>query len=90
MALRMLRYICEFYEFLIPKKIKSLPAIFPILLYNGDAKWTAKLSMKELIDKKIPDQYIPDFRYYPIIENEIPKNILLQLKNMEKKLNKKV
>ena len=69
MALRMLRYICEFYEFLAQKKIKQLPAVFPILLYNGDAKWTAKLSLKDLIIKHIPDQYIPDFEYYPIVIN---------------------
>ncbi len=53
MALRILRYICEFYEFLIQQKIKKLPAVFPVLLYNGDIRWTAKHNIKELINHVI-------------------------------------
>ena len=48
MALRMLRYICEFYDFLLQKKLKKLPAVFPVLLYNGNRKWTAKKNIKDL------------------------------------------
>ena len=83
MVLRFLRYMCEFYEFLIQKKnIKKLPAVFPLLLYNGDRKWTSETNIKDLIEKTIPDKYIPQFQYYKIIENEIPKSILLQIKNV--------
>ncbi len=81
MALRILRYLCEFYEFLIQQKIKKLPAVFPVLLYNGDARWTAPCNIKELIDHVIPEQYIPDFSYYPVLENELSKETLLQITN---------
>ena len=80
MPLRMLRYICEFYEYLIQTKIKLLPPVFPILLYNGDAPWTAQLNIKELIEKTIPERYIPDFTYYSIVENELSKETLLNIK----------
>jgi len=81
MALRILRYICEFYEFLVQQKIKILPAVFPILLYNGDARWTAESNIKELINHVIPEQYIPDFSYYPVLENELSKDTLLKIQN---------
>ena len=81
MALRMLRYICEFYEHLTSTEIKRLPGVFPILLYNGSAKWTAKLNIQELIHKDIPEKFVPNFSYYPIIENEISKETLLEIKN---------
>lgn len=42
MALRFLRYICEFYQSLDTGTLKRLPAVFPLLLYNGDGKWTAE------------------------------------------------
>jgi len=81
MAIRILRYICEFYEFLIQKKIKKLPPVFPVLLYNGDAKWTAKYNTKDLISRFVPEKYIPNFSYYPILENEIPTETLLHIRN---------
>ena len=81
MALRILRYICEFYEFLVQQKIKKLPAVFPILLYNGDARWTAQSNIKDLINHVIPEQYIPDFSYYPVLENELSKDTLLKIQN---------
>lgn len=80
MALRMLRYICEFYEYVVQTRVTSLPSVFPVLLYNGDAKWTAKKSIKELIENHIPGKYIPDFSYYPVLENELSKNTLLSIK----------
>ena len=81
MAIRMLRYICEFYEFLIQKKIKRLPPVFPMLLYNGDAKWTAKSNIKDLIIHSIPCKYIPKFEFYPVIVNKFSKEFLLTLQN---------
>jgi len=81
MAIRMLRYICEFYEFLIQKKIKRLPPVFPMLLYNGDAKWTAESNIKDLIIHSIPCKYIPKFEFYPVIVNKFSKESLLTLQN---------
>ena len=82
MSLRILRYICEFYEYLVKSKgIKMLPAVFPILLYNGDDRWTAPENVKDLIEESIAATYIPDFKYYKIAENEISKDTLLKIKN---------
>ncbi len=82
-SLRMLRYITEFYEYLVSaKKIKKLPAVFPVMLYNGEKKWTAPVNFGNLVVKSIPEIYIPAFRYYKIAENELPKETLLGIKNV--------
>jgi len=82
MALRMLRYIAELYEFLIKnQKLKKLPAVFPLMLYNGEKKWTAPEELNNLIENSIPKHYIPDFRYYKIAENEFSKDFLKSLNN---------
>ena len=85
MALRMLRYICEFYSDLTKNfkaKKQKLPAIFPIMLYNGDRKWTAPKSLAELIESSgIDARYIPQFSYYSIEENDFSENTLLAMKN---------
>ena len=83
MAVRMLRYIMEFYQALITlQRPKKLPAVFPVLLYNGDKKWTARTNVNELIENTIPGSYIPDFRYYKVIENEISDKTLFEIKNV--------
>lgn len=82
MALRFGRYLFEFYSILSQRKdIDLLPAIFPILIYNGDNRWTACDNIKDIIIPSIDKQYIPNFRYYKIIENEIPKKTLLKIGN---------
>lgn len=83
MAVRFGSYIFEFYKWLSTRKdIGLLPAVFPILIYNGDGKWRAKDNIKDLVIKDaIPERYIPNFYYYKIIENEIPKEILLKIHN---------
>ena len=52
MALRVLNYITNFYmDFLVNNKsVKKLPAVFPIVLYNGEARWTAPVNLSELIE----------------------------------------
>lgn len=83
MALRILRYITEFYDYLVyAKKFKKLPPVFPVLLYNGEKKWKAPVDFGNLVDRYIPDVYIPSFRYYKIAENEISKEHLLGIKNV--------
>jgi len=82
MAVRMCRYEMEFYEFLVQnKEDEQLPAVFPLLVYNGDNAWTAKQNVRELIRKSIPSKYIPSFSYYKIAINEIPKKTLLTIHN---------
>lgn len=83
MALRFLRYICEFYQsFITSKKIKKLPAVFPLLLYNGDSKWTAPVNIVELIESSISPKYIPNFQYYKIAENEFEQEFLESIQNV--------
>ena len=82
MAVRMLRYILELYSYIIDeKKPDKLPAVFPLMLYNGDKKWTAPLHIEELIDKNIPAEYVPNFQYFKIAENEFDREYLEKIKN---------
>ncbi|WP_319562674.1 Rpn family recombination-promoting nuclease/putative transposase [Marispirochaeta sp.] len=82
MPLRFLRYITEFYQSLyVQTESGKYPAVFPILIYNGDDRWTAPVKSQDLIEDSIPAGYIPAFQYYPIIENEIPQQSLLKIKN---------
>ena len=87
MALRMLRYTLELYDYLIKNKsIKELPVVFPIMLYNGEAKWTAPESLSKLInlpeELKSLKKYVPEFRYFSIIENRYSDRQLKKLGNL--------
>jgi predicted transposase/invertase (TIGR01784 family) len=82
MPLRFLRYITEFYQSFTGKtETGKLPAVLPVLLYNGDKKWTAEISIEKIIEEVIPKKYIPHFSYYPVIINEIPNATLLKIRN---------
>ena len=85
MALRVLRYICEFYQSLVDEgKYKvghRLPAVFPLVLYNGNEPWTAPERIEELIVPTVSRQHIPKFEYFKLAENEYSKDFLLQLAN---------
>ena len=86
MAVRMLRYIMEFYDDLtdnFKKRFKKLPPVFPIMLYNGEAKWNAPESITEVIDTSLIDgqEFIPSFRYFKIAENEFNEDALMKINN---------
>ena len=51
MALRVLNYITNFYmDFLVNNRgVNKLPAVFPIVLYNGEAPWIAPVNLSALI-----------------------------------------
>ncbi|UCE06280.1 MAG: Rpn family recombination-promoting nuclease/putative transposase, partial [bacterium] len=85
MALRVLNYVTNFYMDYIESnpKIKMLPAMFPILLYNGDADWTAPVKLGELIeDHERLGRFSISFEYFKIAENEYKREDLLQIKNI--------
>ncbi|MFH0924657.1 MAG: Rpn family recombination-promoting nuclease/putative transposase [bacterium] len=85
MGLRILHYVTKFYLDIIERKdYKLLPPVFPLMLYNGDEKWTAPLEFRELIEDggEGIEAYIPRFRYYKIAENEFPKETLFKLNNL--------
>jgi predicted transposase/invertase (TIGR01784 family) len=80
---RMLLYILQLYDQLYRDSRKGkLPAVFPVLLYNGSEKWTVPDDLSKLIEPSIPARYIPSFQYYPIIENEIPDRVLKKIKGL--------
>lgn len=65
------------------KRIRKLPPIFPLVLYNGDDKWTAATDFRTLLEK--PDllkHYAPQLHYFKIAENEYSTENLLKIKNL--------
>ncbi|NLD91260.1 MAG: Rpn family recombination-promoting nuclease/putative transposase [Fibrobacter sp.] len=83
MALRMARYLFEFYEE-IQKITKPayLNPLFPILIYNGDSEWDAPDRFSDLLHKSsIPKDFLPEFRYFKIAINEISKRDLVKIRN---------
>ena len=85
MALRVLNYLTNFYmDFCSSyEKVKRLPAIFPIVLYNGDKRWDAPTSISDLIEEE-PDlgRFSLAFQYFKIAENEFGKDTLLRIRNI--------
>lgn len=85
MALRMLNYVSNFYMDYIEtnKKTRKLPPLFPLVLYNGDDKWTAATDFNALLEK--PDllkHYAPQLHYFKIAENEYSTQTLLEISNL--------
>ena len=78
MALRMARYVFEFYqEIQILTKEDRLNPSFPILIYNGNATWTAPEKFSQLLySSSIPKAFLPEFRYFKIAINKISKRDL--------------
>ena len=83
MPIRFLRYLAEFYQsFATEHGVgQTLPAVFPLLLYNGDARWSAEQSVEALIEESIPARFIPHLHYYPVLVNEIPPERLTRIHN---------
>ena len=85
MVVRVGHYIHSFYlEYRdSTEKVKLLPQLFPIVLYNGRERWTAPTVLSELIEQAVD---FGDFgvatRYFPVIINEIPLEKLLAEENI--------
>ncbi len=85
MAVRILNYITSFYlDYLAShKKVKKLPPIFPILLYNEDRKWTAPQNIADLIENnKLLGEYGLNFKYFKIAENAYSLEELTAVRNI--------
>ena len=85
MALRVLNYITNFYmDFLVNSSgVNKLPAVFPIVLYNGEARWTAPVNLFELIEQTPPlGTFGLDFEYFLIAENQYSQEALLKIRNI--------
>jgi len=85
MALRVLNYITNFYMDYVESNrgVRMLPAMFPIVLYNGDVDWSAPVKFEELIES--PERlgrFSINFEYFKLAENEFTKEYLLRIKNI--------
>jgi hypothetical protein len=77
MALRLMVYMGLLYQDLIKAGEASspgrLPAVFPIVIYNGDPAWTARRDVAELIEP-LPGgltAYRPSLRYHLLDEGRV-------------------
>jgi predicted transposase/invertase (TIGR01784 family) len=81
--IRMLHYILGLYDQIYRTSTAGkLPAVFPILLYNGSERWTVPQNVRELIEPSIAPRYIPSFEYYAIIEQDIPDETLQKIRGI--------
>ena len=77
MALRILTYTSLLYQELArneaPEAARRLPAVLPVVLYNGGARWTAPLEVGELIAPVGPSlaPYQPAQRYHVLDERHV-------------------
>ncbi|MDR9468668.1 Rpn family recombination-promoting nuclease/putative transposase [Marinospirillum sp.] len=87
MPLRLMHYVACFYDHLLKTQAASLkqglPPVFPIVLYNGNRRWTAVQDIYELINPEPPAflrTYQPHLRYYLVDEGRYTEQEL-QVKN---------
>ena len=77
MALRILTYTCLLYQELVRNDALDaggrLPAVLPVVLYNGDARWRAALEVGELVAPVGPwlEPYQPSQRYVVVDERHV-------------------
>ncbi len=65
------------------RKDFRLPAIIPIVLYNGKAPWTTPLTFKETLDSyQLFGEHLVDFRYFLINVHSYTEEELLELSNL--------
>ncbi|MCT4507863.1 MAG: Rpn family recombination-promoting nuclease/putative transposase [Tepidibacter sp.] len=67
------------------KKRKSyrLPAIIPIVLYNGKNNWTAARNFKEILNGyELFEDNVIDFRYLLFYVNRMDKEELIEIANV--------
>lgn len=87
MAVRVWRYLAEFYTDWIetqrPGMDAQLPPIFPIVLYNGDETWTAPENIADLIQhNELFGEFAIHFKYFKLVENEFTVEKLLRIRNI--------
>jgi predicted transposase/invertase (TIGR01784 family) len=85
MAVRFLHYLCSFWlDYAESQPLnRKLPAVFPVLLYSGDEKWTAATDLTQLLQHpNLFETYTPTFRYCAIVENDYQPEQLLAISNL--------
>ncbi len=88
MALRIMVYVGMLYQDLIrAKKLPKngrLPPVLPIVLYNGDKRWTAARDVRELMEE-LPrglERYRPRIRYLLLEERQYDEAELAAMPNV--------
>jgi predicted transposase/invertase (TIGR01784 family) len=88
MALRLMVYVGLLYQHLIKQRqlpeSGKLPAVLPLVLYNGVANWGAARDVAELIEE-VPgglERYRPQLRYCLLDERRIATEELESLRNV--------
>ena len=65
------------------RKNFRLPAIVPIVLYNGEQEWTVPLNFREMLNgQELFGKHVVDFRYTLINVNKYKEEELLELANL--------
>jgi Putative transposase, YhgA-like len=88
MAVRLLGYLALLWQDLIAQQQLNdqqlLPAVLPIVLYNGDQTWNAPLHLRELIQPHHPllTPLQPSFSYHFLDENTAPTQAGMKLRNL--------
>ncbi len=85
MAVRVAYYTLAFYMDYIAnnEKIDKLPAIFPVVVYNGNKRWTAPEELATLIEQAVDlGNYGLHCRYFKIAENSFSREQLLAVRNL--------
>ena len=76
----------------------AIPAIVPMVLYNGEKEWNAPVNFKDLVGNSDKfGEYIVDFKYILVSVNKYSKEDLFQIGNaisliirLDQKLDKKL
>jgi len=83
MPIRLMHYAACFYSELLKQRVitpsQGLPPVFPVVLYNGSARWTAPQDIFEMITPTPPDFlqiYQPHLRYYLVDEGRYTEKYL--------------
>ncbi|MBU3187204.1 Rpn family recombination-promoting nuclease/putative transposase [Clostridium estertheticum] len=91
MPIRLLMYMVELWREIlrnsekkeIKRKSYRLPAIVPIVLYNGTKKWTCARNFKDIINEsQLFGDNILDFKYILVDINRYSKEYLYEFKNI--------
>ena len=95
MAVRFMTYVGLLYQQLIKDKQvtrkSKLPPVFPLVLYNGNSRWTAPVHLETLIrppQDSTLERYQPRLRYYIIDENDALDALGTSLSNLLFRLEK--
>jgi len=88
MAVRLGSYVHLLYLALIKSKVikkpQKLPPILPIVLYNGESRWSAATNIKDLVVEVTGGlhQYCPDMNYFLVDEGSYDDAEMASLKNL--------